>query len=78
MLNLSFYSRNGDLQEYHGGKSEGDLVSFMLKQYVHESVEITCAKLDKKRRLNSLNVVYYGDTQLIEFNKVYKELAKHE
>jgi hypothetical protein len=74
-LNESF-NRNGVKQEYTGGRTEGDIVEWILKRVGPPSSEVTCEELKKKAEDTKLVVAYIGDKEG-KHSEVYNTIASH-
>jgi hypothetical protein len=57
--NFLFY-RNGQKQDYAGGRTSDTIVSWVTKKTGPASVETSCDSLDSKLT-GKLNLVYFGD-----------------
>lgn len=55
-------NRNGNRIEYNGGRTENDIVNWILKKVGPPSSEVTCESLKKKTDEHKLVVAFFGDT----------------
>ena len=54
-------NRDGVKQDYDGGKTEGDIVSWYLKKSMATAPEITCPQIKDKITENKLVAIFFGD-----------------
>jgi protein disulfide-isomerase A1 len=70
-----FFFNKGVQQEYTGGRTENDIVNWILKRVGPPSTELTCADLKEKAKSDKLAVAYFGDVSGREFTEVHKGVA---
>ena len=63
--------------EYTGGRTEPEIVSWILKKTGPPSTEVTCDELKKKVEDNKLVVAYFGEKDDKKFTEVFQEVAQH-
>lgn len=63
--------------EYTGGRTENEIVNWVLKKVGPPSTEITCDLVDQKAKDNKLIVVYFGDISNKDHSGVYSEISQH-
>jgi len=63
---LNFF-KNGNKAEYTGGRTENDIVNWILKRVGPPSTEVTCEELKTKVAGAKLAVAYFGDHNAKEF-----------
>lgn len=63
--------RNGEKQEYTGGRTEHEIVNWMLKRFGPSSTEVTCEQLKEKLVDSKYAVAYIGDFSQREFSEVF-------
>lgn len=75
-LIVSFiFNRKGEKTEYTGGRTEQDIVNWILKKVGPPSNEVTAEQLKTKVDENKLVVVYFGDVEAKEYKDVFLEVA---
>ena len=74
---LTLAYRKGQKSEYTGGRSENDIVNWVLKRVGPPSTETTCAALKDRADATKLAVAYIGDTSAKEFSEVFLEVAQN-
>jgi protein disulfide-isomerase A1 len=62
--------------EYNGGRTENDIVNWILKKVGPPSSEVTCASLKEKVDATKLAVAYFGDQTGREFSEVFLSAAQ--
>lgn len=73
---LYFYNK-GAQSEYTGGRSENDIVNWILKRVGPPSTEVTCDELKTKVSQNKLTLVYFGDLSGREYTEVFQGVAQN-
>lgn len=63
--------------EYTGGRTQNDIVNWILKKVGPPSTEVTCDELKKKVEENKLVAAYFGEKDVKEFTEVFQEVATH-
>jgi hypothetical protein len=58
---LNTYYRKGEKVEYTGGRTEQEIVNWILKKVGPPSAEVTCDDLKKKVEDNKLVAAYFGE-----------------
>jgi protein disulfide-isomerase A1 len=74
---LTLDYRKGQKSEYTGGRSENDIVNWVLKRVGPPSTETTCAALKDRADATKLAVAYIGDTSAKEFSEIFLEVAQN-
>lgn len=62
--------------EYTGGRTENDIVNWVLKKVGPPSVEVTCDQLKEKVAKDKLALAYFGDLTIKEYKETFLETAK--
>lgn len=71
-------NRKGQHIEYSGGRSESDIVNWILKRTGPPSVEVkTCEELKTKVDNAKMALVFFGDSSAKEFSSVFIPLAEN-
>ena len=70
-------NRNGEKQEYNGGRVENEIVNWILKRVGPASAETTCDELKQKVESTKLLVAYIGEKDIREHSEVYQSVASH-
>jgi len=68
-------SRNGEKQEFNGGRTGDDIVNWILKRVGPPSTEVTCAQLKEKTDATKLAVAYFGETSAAQYSEVFLAVA---
>lgn len=77
-LNVSFiFNRNGVKSDYTGGRTEGDIVNWILKKVGPPATEVTADTLKTKTDDARLSLVYFGDVNAREYKEVFLEAAQN-
>lgn len=77
-LIVSFiFNRKGEKTDYTGGRTEQEIVNWILKRVGPPSSEVTADQLKTKIEENKLVLVYFGKTEAREFKEVFNEVATH-
>ena len=77
-LNVSlFFNRKGVKSDYTGGRTENDIVNWILKRVGPPSTEVTADSLKTKIDENKLVLAYFGDNGAREFKEVFLEAAQN-
>lgn len=63
--------------EYTGGRTENEIVNWILKKVGPPSTEVTCAQLKEKIAQNKLSVAYFGETEVREYSEVFLDVAQN-
>jgi hypothetical protein len=63
--------------DYTGGRTEPEIVNWILKKVGPPSSEVTCSELKDKIENAKLALVYFGDTSAKEFTDVYMDVANN-
>jgi protein disulfide-isomerase A1 len=63
--------------EYTGGRTENDIVNWILKKVGPPSSEVTCAQLKEKIESSKLAVAYFGETSAREYAEVFLDVAQN-
>lgn len=63
--------------EYTGGRTENEIVNWILKKVGPPSTEITCDAVDQKAKDNKVMVVYFGDINAKDHSQIYNEISQH-
>lgn len=74
---MSIYIRKGEKQEYTGGRTENDIVNWILKKVGPPSSEVTCAQLKEKVEAGKLAVAYFGETANREYAEVFLDVSQN-
>jgi protein disulfide-isomerase A1 len=72
-----FFFKNGVKMEYGGGRTENEIVSWILKKVGPPSAEITCDAITQKAKDHKLMVVYFGDLTAKDHSQVYTDVTQH-
>jgi protein disulfide-isomerase A1 len=72
-----FFFKNGVKQEYTGGRTENEIVNWILKRVGPPSTEITCDQVKEKAAAHKLALVYFGDISATDKSPVYNEVSQH-
>ena len=67
--------RNGEKSEYTGGRTESEIVNWVLKRSGPPSVEVDCSQLKEKIESSKLLAVYFGDNSARQFSEVFLSAA---
>jgi protein disulfide-isomerase A1 len=73
---LRLYSK-GVQTEYSGGRTENDIVNWILKRVGPPSTEITCADINDKVKNDKLALVYFGDFSSREYTEAFLGVAQN-
>jgi protein disulfide-isomerase A1 len=71
------FNRKGTKTDYTGGRTENDIVNWILKKVGPASNEVTAEQLKTKVDENKLSVAYFGDVNAREFKEVFLEVANN-
>lgn len=63
--------------EYTGGRTEQEIVNWILKKVGPPSTEVTCDDLKKKVEENKLVAAYFGENDDKKFTEIFQEVAQH-
>lgn len=63
--------------EYNGGRTEPDIVSWILKKVGPPSVQVTCDQLKEKVQGAKLALAFFGDAGSATFSEDYLSVANH-
>ena len=77
MYLIKSLNRNGEKQEFNGGRVEDDIVNWILKRVGPPSAEVTCEELKQKAESTKLLVAYIGEKDIREHSEVYQQVAAH-
>jgi protein disulfide-isomerase A1 len=69
-----FFFKNGNKMEYNGGRTENEIVNWILKKVGPPSSEVTCEELKTKTDAAKLAVAYFGEFTTKEFTTVFTEV----
>lgn len=69
--------RKGQKTEYTGGRTENDIVNWILKKVGPPSNEATCAQLKEKIEATKLAVAFFGETESKEYSEVFLDVANN-
>ena len=72
-----FRNRKGQKTEYNGGRTENEIVNWILKKVGPASNEVTCAQLKEKLESTKLAVAYFGEPEAREFSEVFLDVAQN-
>jgi protein disulfide-isomerase A1 len=64
-----FFFKNGEKQDYTGGRTTDTIVQWILKKSGPPSASITCDQLEEKKTANKFVIAYYGS----EDDALYKD-----
>lgn len=73
---LMFFKKQWQIP-YNGGRSEQELVAWILKRVGPKETEIACEKIEELLHNHRLSVVYFGDTSKIEYDEVFVPASEH-
>ena len=71
------FNRKGEKSEYTGGRTENDIVNWILKKVGPPSNEVTCAQLKEKAEAAKLAVAYFGETASREYAEIFLDVAQN-
>jgi protein disulfide-isomerase A1 len=71
------FFKKGQKMEYTGGRTENDIVNWILKKVGPPSNEVTCAALKEKVEASKLAVAYFGETTGREFAEIFLDVAQN-
>lgn len=63
--------------EYTGGRTENDIVNWILKRVGPPSTEVSCDALKEKVEGVKLAVAYFGDLSAREYTEVFLDVAQN-
>jgi len=63
--------------EYNGGRTENEIVNWILKKVGPPSNEVTCASLKEKIENTKLAVAYFGESTGREYNEIFLDVAQN-
>lgn len=63
--------------EYTGGRTENEIVNWILKKVGPPSNEITCDAIYQKAKDHKLLVVYFGDITAKDHSAIYNEVTQN-
>jgi len=61
--------------EYNGGRTENEIVNWILKKVGPTSNEATCDSLKEKIAAHKLVLAYFGDSSAEKQHGIYNEVA---
>jgi hypothetical protein len=61
--------------EYNGGRTENDIVNWILKRVGPPSNEVDCDSLKEKVEGAKLAVAYFGDLEGREYKEIFLDIA---
>ncbi len=67
----------GVQSEFTGGRTENDIVNWILKRVGPPSTEVTCEVLAEKATTDKLALVYFGDLSAREYSEVFLGVASN-
>jgi protein disulfide-isomerase A1 len=75
-LNSIFiFNRNGVKTDYGGGRTENDIVNWILKKVGPPATELTADTLKAKVEENKLTLAYFGDVNAREYKEVFLDVT---
>jgi len=63
--------------EYNGGRTENEIVNWILKKVGPPSQEVNCDDLKAKTEETKLAAVFFGEFEGREYSTVYAEVNAH-
>jgi hypothetical protein len=63
--------------EYNGGRTESEIVNWILKRVGPPSTQVTCAELKEKVSATKLAVAFFGDLTSADYTNVFMDVAKN-
>jgi len=70
-----YFFKHGVKVEYNGGRTENEIVSWILKKVGPATQEVTCEELSTKATSSKLVLAYIGDLASKEFTTIFNEVA---
>ena len=58
---INSFNRNGQKSEFNGGRTENEIVNWILKKVGPASSEVSCDGLKQKTEQHKLVLAYFGD-----------------
>ncbi len=74
---MSIFNRKGQKTEFTGGRTENDIVNWVLKKVGPPSNEVNCAQLKEKADAGKLAVAYFGETANREYAEIFLDVAQN-
>jgi len=72
-----FFFKKGQKIEYTGGRTENEIVNWILKKVGPPSAEVNCAQLKEKVEATKLAVAYFGETVGREYTEIFLDVAQN-
>lgn len=69
--------RKGQKTEYTGGRTENEIVNWILKKVGPPSTEVTCDQLKDKVANTKLAVAYFGEFEAREYSEIFLDVAQN-
>ena len=71
------FFKKGQKNQYTGGRTENDIVNWILKKVGPPSSEFSCAQLKEKIDASKLAIAYFGETVGREFAEIFLDVAQN-
>lgn len=75
--NQLYSCRKGQKTEYNGGRTENEIVNWILKKVGPPSNEVSCSELKSKIEGTKLAVAFFGETESREYSEVFLDVAQN-
>lgn len=69
--------RKGQKTEYTGGRTENEIVNWILKKVGPPSNQVSCDQLKEKIASSKLAVAFFGETESKEYSEVFLDVAQN-